>query len=185
MKRLDAALAQKGIDTFRTNEPTDNFIGRIVRAVLQKKEATTPNALAMLYAADREDHLNNAEYGLIRQSQMGKYIICDRYFYSSFAYQGVNCNVSFLEDINAGFPAPEVIIYIDTPVSECLRRIEKRGQAKELFEIQDYLTLVKTGYEKAFDSLPEGVHFLRIDGTLTPEEIESRVQAFIAPYLPL
>ena len=40
---------------FITNEPTDNPIGKLVRQVLQKKVITTPDALALLYAADRSD----------------------------------------------------------------------------------------------------------------------------------
>ena len=49
-----------------TFEPTDKPIGRLVRSVLQKQLVTTPLALAMLYAADREDHLYNPVYGLVQ-----------------------------------------------------------------------------------------------------------------------
>ena len=42
---------------YLTAEPTDNPIGQLVRKVLQKKVVTTPEALALLYAADRHDHI--------------------------------------------------------------------------------------------------------------------------------
>ena len=118
---------------FLTREPTDNPIGQLVRQVLQKKVATTPEALALLYAADRHDHLFSESHGIARMAEEGRIVISDRYFYSSIAYQSVECDPGFIRLINA-FPSPEFIIFVDTPVEECLARIEKRGEARELFD---------------------------------------------------
>ena len=54
---------------FLTREPTDNPIGQLVRQVLQKKVATTPEALALLYAADRHDHLFSESHGIARMAE--------------------------------------------------------------------------------------------------------------------
>ena len=158
-----------------TNEPTSNPIGQLVRQVLQKKVRTTSEALALLYAADRDDHLYNPAYGIIRLLEEGTVVISDRYFYSSIAYQSVECDPSFIRSIN-DFPSPEVIIYIDTPVEECLRRIEKRGGEKELFDRREFLTEVRKNYEKAFKDLPEGVHLVRVDGMASPEAVEAEIR---------
>ncbi len=164
-----------------TNEPTSNPIGRMVRDVLQKRIQTTPEALALLYAADRDDHLHNPSYGIIRILEEGSIVISDRYFYSSIAYQSVECDPVFINLIN-DFPSPEFIIYVDTPVEECLKRIEKRGGEKELFDRYDFLSEVRKNYEKAFSSLPDGVHLIRIDGSGSAEEVESEIRKSLAPY---
>lgn len=158
-----------------TFEPTDKPIGRLVRSVLQKQLVTTPLALAMLYAADREDHLYNPVYGLVHDLENGKLVISDRYLYSSLAYQGVECEYDKIASINA-FPAPEYVFFIDTPVDECLRRISGRGNETELFEKHEFLERVKENYERIFSSLPPEVHLVRIDGLLGKEEIAEQIQ---------
>ncbi len=164
-----------------TNEPTSNPIGEVVRSVLQKKICTTPNALALLYAADRDDHLYNQSYGIVRYLDEGRVVISDRYFYSSIAYQSVECDPDFIESIN-DFPSPEIIVYIDTSVDECLRRIEKRGEGKELFDRYDFLMEVRKNYEKAFSALPDGVHLIRIDGSAPADEVESNIRKELSKY---
>ncbi len=158
-----------------TFEPTDKPIGRLVRSVLQKQLVTTPLALAMLYAADREDHLYNPVNGLVHDLEKGKLVISDRYLYSSLAYQGVECEYEKIASLNE-FPAPEYVFFIDTPVDECLRRISGRGNETELFEKHEFLERVKENYEKIFSSLPQEVHLVRIDGLLGKEEIAAQIQ---------
>ncbi|MDD3929054.1 MAG: dTMP kinase [Sphaerochaeta sp.] len=158
-----------------TFEPTDKPIGRLVRSVLQKQLVTTPLALAMLYAADREDHLYNPVNGLVHDLEKGKLVISDRYLYSSLAYQGVECEYDKIASLNE-FPAPEYVFFIDTPVDECLRRISGRGNETELFEKHEFLERVKENYEKIFSSLPQEVHLVRIDGLLGKEEIAAQIQ---------
>ncbi|MBI9093333.1 MAG: dTMP kinase [Sphaerochaeta sp.] len=158
-----------------TFEPTDKPIGRLVRAVLQKQIVTTPLALAMLYAADREDHLYNPIYGMASELKEGKLVICDRYIYSSLAYQGVECPLEKVQELNQ-FPAPQYLFFIDTPVEECIRRIESRGGNSELFDRHEFLEQVKTNYERLFSSLPQEVKFFRIDGMQSKEAIALEIR---------
>lgn len=158
-----------------TFEPTDKPIGRLVRSVLKKQVVTTPYALALLYAADREDHLYNPIYGLEQELEAGKLVICDRYIYSSLAYQSVDCPLEKIEALNQ-FPAPEYLFFIDTPVDECIRRIASRGGNTELFDRYDFLEKVKTNYERQFSSLPAEVQFHRLDGMQSKEEIALAIQ---------
>ena len=164
-----------------TNEPTSNPIGELVRKVLQKKVVTTPEALALLYAADRNDHLYNPSYGIVRLLEEGRIVLSDRYFYSSIAYQSVECDPDFINLIN-DFPSPRFIIYVDTPVEECIRRIDKRGEEKELFDRLDFLTAVQQNYEKAFSALPDGVCLIRIDGSRSADEVESEIRKKLSAY---
>ncbi len=177
MKILGEKFSSLGKDVFITHEPTDNPIGRLVRACLQKKFRTTPSALALLYASDRDDHLDNPDYGINRYLSGGRVVISDRYFYSTLAYQGVECEYEFLKKINAPFRHADVIIFVDTPVDECMARIDKRGEEKELFEKKEYLRAVRENYLREFEELPDGVKLITIDGTLSIEDTASSIES--------
>lgn len=178
-KLLYENLKKLGKDVILDAEPTPSPIGKLIRnEYLSKKNSTTPWALALLYAADRENHVNNSKTGLKALIDNGKTIIADRYFYSSLAYQGVNLPDEKLRLIN-DFEDPEIVIYIDTPVDECLRRIDKRGEKKELFEKKDYLEKTRQGFERAFEHISKDVKFLRIDGNLDAKTISDMILKFV------
>ena len=88
MNLIAKRLEDEGKKVFITHEPTDNPIGRMVRDVLQKKIKTTPEALALLFSSDRDDHLYNDEYGLMNKIEQRYYIITDRYKYSCVVCHG-------------------------------------------------------------------------------------------------
>ena len=164
-----------------TNEPTSNPIGELVRKVLQKKVVTTPEALALLYAADRNDHLYNPSYGIVRLLEEGRIVLSDRYFYSSIAYQSVECDKTLIRTIN-DFPAPEFLIFIDTPVEDCMRRIETRGEEKELFDRAEFLTAVRKNYLEELEKLPEGVNLLVVDGRASIEDTEKEIRKYLSSF---
>ena len=178
MQLLAEACDKRNRACKATFEPTDKPLGRLVRSILKKQIVTTPLALAMLYAADREDHLHNPIYGLVAELEAGKMVISDRYLYSSLAYQSVECEFERVAALN-DFPSPEYICFIDTPIEECIRRINGRDAEVELFERAEFLALVKENYERIFASLDEGVTLVRLDGTLPKEEIARQVREIL------
>ena len=178
MKAVAEAFDEAGVHCHATFEPTSSPLGNLVRSVLRKEVATTPLALAMLFSADREDHLHHPITGIVEKLNQGTIVVSDRYLFSSLAYQSVECGferVSMLND----FPVPRFIVYIDTPIEDCLERIDSRDNRRELFEKQEFLAKVKDNYELIFADLPEGVVFLRIDGRKSKEEITSTIQALL------
>lgn len=183
MKILGERLEKEGLKVFLTHEPTDNPIGLVVRQCLQHKFTTTPNALGLLYSADRDDHLYNEEYGIVNHLQNNEIVISDRYFYSSIAYQGVQCDLDFIYNINKEFPHPDFLIFVDTPSDDCITRIEKRGEEKELFEKVDFLTKVRKNYLRELNVIPEDVNVLVVDGRLSIEEVSEKIWEWIKPYL--
>lgn len=164
-----------------TAEPTGNPIGQLIRKILQKKVVTTPEALAMLYAADRSDHLYNPSYGIARLIDEGRIVLSDRYFYSSIAYQSVECDRSLIRTVNS-FPSPEFLIFIDTPVEDCMRRIDKRGEEKELFDRAEYLTAVRENYLDELGRLESGVNLLVVDGRKSIEETEKEIRSYLSSF---
>ena len=158
LKNLEAYMNGKGLPVFRTAEPTIYETGKFIRRVLSGEVKVPQSTVAYLFAADRDNHLNNPEYGIKAHLSKGETVISDRYFFSSFAYK-------------SSFPYPEIVLYVDTPVEDCISRIDSRGTDKEIYEKLDYQRLVHDNYESFFSRLPEGCRLIRVDGTLTREEI--------------
>ncbi len=165
----------QSLNVHATFEPTSSPFGKIVRSVLKKEVVTTPLSLALLFAADREDHLNNPLHGIRRLLSKGQTVISDRYFFSSLAYQSIECGYEKVASLN-DYPYPQFLFYLDTPTHVCMERIHSRTVEKELFEEGEYLDKVKDLYERAFSSLPEGVKFIRIDGMKGIAEITGEIE---------
>ncbi len=174
MKAIAEAFDQAGVQFHATFEPTSSPFGSLVRKVLHKEIVTTPLALAMLFAADREDHLHNPITGITKKLNSGNIVISDRYLFSSLAYQSVECGFERVNALN-DFPLPKFVIYLDTPIEDCLTRISSRNNERDLFERQEFLALVRDNYELIFSDLPPSVNLIRIPGQKSKEEITTMI----------
>ena len=170
---LEKDLVSMKVPAFITNEPTENPTGKLIRRFLSGELPASQSTIAYAFATDRDDHLNNPEYGILKHLSDGEVVISDRYFFSSIAYQSIGFDPEAVLMLNSRFPFPRYIIYIDTPVDACIARIEARGNDKEIYEKKSYQTQVHENYEKCFSNLPSGCRLIRIDGTLSIEEIHS------------
>ncbi|MCR5761523.1 MAG: dTMP kinase [Sphaerochaetaceae bacterium] len=176
LKNIDSELSKTGLKYMITAEPTDSETGKIIRRVLSGEFTVPQSTVARLFSADRDNHLYNTENGVVKNINEGKIVVSDRYFFSSLAYQSIGYDFDTVMLLNSTFPYPEYVIYIDTPVEDCIQRINSRGQAKEIYEKYEYQVKVKQGYERCFSSLPEGCNLLRIKGDLSREEIFEEIK---------
>ncbi len=110
IKMLSDKFKNSGIKLLVTAEPTDNRIGRIIRETLHHKYKIKPDTLALLFAADRNEHLFGKK-GIIDYLDEGYYVISDRYFFSSIAYQSLNCDLDWVIALN-NFPLPEYLFLL-------------------------------------------------------------------------
>jgi len=173
LKNLEKYLTDKKIPVFRTAEPTIYESGQLIRRVLSGAFPVPQSTTAYLFAADRDNHVNNPEYGIRAHLSKGEIVVCDRYFFSSLAYQSIGFSFETVRTLNSAFPYPQAVIYVDTPVEDCISRIDSRGTDKEIYEKLDYQTKVHENYERIFSALPEGCRLIRVDGRLSREEIFS------------
>ncbi len=171
LKNLETYMNGKGIRVFRTAEPTIYESGLLIRRVLSGQFKVPQSTTAYLFAADRDNHLNNPEYGIKAHLASGEKVICDRYFFSSLAYQSIGFSFEEVQRLNSAFPYPELVLYVDTPVEDCIKRIDSRGEEKEIYEKLDYQIKVRDNYERIFAALPQGCRLIRVDGRLSREEI--------------
>ena len=84
-----------------TYEPTNGPIGVQIRMVLEHRIQVSAATLAAMFAADRADHLGQPENGILARLKRDTDVITDRYYLSSFAYQGMSVDWSWIEQMHA------------------------------------------------------------------------------------
>ena len=101
MRLLGEVLQERGIPHIITREPGGGEISEEIRKIILNGKFTqmSDECEALLYAAARAQHPRDTiEPALAR----GDLVLCDRYIFSSYAYQGYGRGLSldFLEKIN-------------------------------------------------------------------------------------
>jgi len=171
-------LAALGIPHLCTGEPTDGAVGLLLRRILRRELSVQPATVAFLFAADRTEHVREMVAGL----QAGELVLCDRYLFSSLAYQAVACDFDFVRSLNQSFPLPRHVVFLDTPVALSQRRLQERsGRAQELFDGQEIQQTIRRGYRRAFDLFRgSGMVVHTLEGEKSPEEIFGKFWKIIA-----
>ena len=167
---LRDAFLERHATCFATCEPTDGPIGRLIRSVLRGELEVSGCTLALLFAADRSDHLHRPG-GILAALRTGGYVASDRYLFSSLVYQSTDCSADYVAAINARFPLPRRLIFIDTPPEECQRRVAARGP-RELFDRLPLQRRLRERYLEVIGRYAElGVEVLLIDGSGPRESV--------------
>jgi dTMP kinase len=163
----------------KTFEPSAGLIGSVIRLALKRRIGFQTDTIkfdrqmALLFAADRHDHLYNDVDGVVPTINAGISVICSRYIPSSYAYHCSNeAEWRFIENLNSEFPQPDLLIYLDNEVSNSLSRISER-QVLDSYEQKDKLQQAYANY-KRYISAYTG-RLLRIDATLSKEIVFSQI----------
>lgn len=173
-------LAQKLVDKYDlylTAEPSRGKIGTFIREGCLYEQTRLPTeAEALLFAADRIEHMVTE---LKPALDAGRLVICDRYFYSTLAYQGsAGLSLDWIKTTNARALQPDFSIFIDVPPERVLERLQRKKSVMETLETQQkvrkvYLKYVKNG------------ELIRIDGdkekVAVAEELYAKVSELLAP----
>lgn len=179
IRLLAEQLVARGRRVRLTAEPTTTDTGKMLREALAGKVSRTSYEMAALFTLDRIVH-NTAPDGIEAMLGGGEDVLSDRYYYSSLAYQGSLCDYDWVKDMNVNCPAirrPDLCIFLDIPPKEALERIGKRGEAKEIYEKEETLTLFRSTFLRVFESLGDNVAI--IDASGMPETVAARVLAAV------
>lgn len=140
-------LRKEGNKVFITREPFDTPIGNLLRDYLAKgfgervSDAVGNRVLTCLFAADRQLHGE-----IIKQKiEEGYIVLCDRYLYSSLAYQK---DYSYTLETNKDYFPTDYVVFIDDSVDNCLSRVLNRSNGVEIFEKKEELDRIKKNYDK-------------------------------------
>ncbi|PCI24905.1 dTMP kinase [Candidatus Peregrinibacteria bacterium] len=157
------------VPSIQTKEPTnDTPIGKLIREYLQHKHKTNAQALQLLFAADRENHLFQT---ILPAIESNKIVISDRYLHSSIAF-GSHCekDFSWLKNLYKDFIQPDLVFLLQVDPKTCIQRISERGEAFELFEKEETLTRIWKYYELLAQE-NDNIHV--IDGHQSIEKIHA------------
>ncbi len=132
-----------------TAEPSLGKIGTFIREdCLYENKRLLTEAEALLFAADRIEHM----YSEVKPAlEDGKLVICDRYIYSSLAYQGsAGLSLDWIKTINARALQPDFSIFIDVSPEKVIERLKRKKSVMETLETQQkvrevYLKYVEKG----------------------------------------
>ncbi len=158
-----------------TAEPSRGKIGTFIREGCLYEEKRLPTeAEALLFAADRIEHMQKEMKPALDE---GKLVICDRYVYSSLAYQGsAGLSLDWIKTINARALQPDFSIFIDVAPERVLERLRRKKSVMETLETQQkvrefYLKFVEKG------------ELVRVDGDKPKEVVAEALHAEVLALL--
>jgi dTMP kinase len=163
---------------YKTFEPTNGSIGALIRSCLKKELILSPKSMALLFAADRNEHLYG-EGGIVERTRRGELVVSDRYLYSSLVYQGITCGEELPILLNRDFPTPELLLFFDVDGETAEKRLSTREQ-KEIFEFLDFQIEASKRYKTLLSQLSvQGAGIAIIDASLPAEEVFREVWSHI------
>ncbi len=145
------ALKKQGKDSLLTFEPTKGQWGAVLRRSFFSEQRLAPEEELNFFMKDRKEHLEKVIIPALKQ---GRIVICDRYFYSTAAYQGARGldPIQIIATCKDGSVEPDLCIFLEIEPKEAVKRIRHgRNEDVNNFEELDYLTKVANIYDQMKD----------------------------------
>ena len=179
-------LRQSGRTVLRTREPGGTDVGGAIREiVLHHRGESAPRAEALLYAADRAQHIATAVRPALAR---GEVVIQDRYLDSSVAYQGAGrvLDATPVRDLSLWaaeglLPALTVLLDLDETVARGRLDAENKPFDRLEAEKSDFHRRVRAAFLALADAEPE--RFLVVDAGRPRAEIAAVIRDRVAALL--
>jgi dTMP kinase len=173
--KLLAKKLRKGYNAVYTAEPSRGKIGTFIRkSCLYGQKRLSSVAEALLFAADRLEHVENEVLPALRQ---GRLVVSDRYVYSSLAYQGAaGLSLDWIQKINEHALHADFAVFIDVDPKTVMQRLKPMRSVMENLETQQkvreiYLKFVERG------------DLVRIDGNKSKVEVAAKLLVAVQKFL--
>lgn len=172
---LNSFLKQSGFDVVLTREPGGTDIGDKIREILldSKNIQMSYRAETLLFLASRAELVSKVIQPSLNQ---GKIVICDRFFDSTIAYQGIARQLGAEKILDMSLWATENIIpdltfLLSIDVWECENRIKNGKKKKDRIEKEEivFKSKIQEGYMQLAGKNKE--RFVIVDGCLDIESV--------------
>jgi dTMP kinase len=184
-QRLVQALRARGLPVHATREPSDGPIGMMLRQILTGRivvpgmsgaRPPTWTTMALLFAADRLDHL---EAKVIPNLMDGVTVVSDRYDHSSIAYQSITSGgeegvVQWLKELNRHARRPDLTVVLDVPPEVAAKRRSERDMGQELYDDEDLQQQLAAFYREIDTHFP-GDRIVHVDATQGVDDVADAV----------
>ncbi len=174
VSNLYRILKKKGIDVLVTFEPTHGKWGRKLRQSFSARKRMSPEEELSLFVKDRKEHLIET---VLPALEAGRVVLCDRYYFSTMAYQGARgLDPQNIKEKNRAFAiTPDICFLLELSPEQAVERITKgRREAINNFEQLEYLKRVS----QIFSSLDEDC-IVRLDANMPPERLSETAAEII------
>ena len=163
-------------------EPGGTPLGESIRKELKSNPNLDPVTQLFLFSACRTELIKNV---INPNLEEGHIVICDRYIFSTIAYQGhaEGLNIAYIEnmiDLSTGGLTPDIVIFIDTPVEIAKKRRE--NETNDYYDQKDidYYVRTREGYISMASS---SVNWVTHDGSKEPNELAKSIWEQIKPLI--
>lgn len=184
LARLASFLESRDIPHIVTAEPTKRPEGRLIRSILKGELDAHAGTVAYLFAADRHEHFHG-HHGIAENLAAGSVVVCDRYVWSSLAYQGLVCGEELPASLNSRFPRPGLTLYFRIDPERAMARVSAR-QTLEIYEKMHIQKQVAAAYEKIVATeLEHPARIVVIDAEKSLDEVTEQVRMAVCAHLGL
>ncbi len=180
---IQSWLQANKIEYVSTREPGGTELGEQLRNLLLHGGHVSDNAELLMMFAARAQHLDEVIKPAITA---GKWVICDRFTDSTYAYQGGGrqmdvATISQLENLVHGHFQPDMTLLLDAPVEIGRARAAKRGAADRI-ESEDlaFFNRVRDMFLQRANAAPR---FEIVDATQTLENVQAQIETCLARLL--
>jgi dTMP kinase len=189
IQKLARSLNVAKLRAIVTREPGGSPGAEIIRHLVLSGmgKLLGPEAETLLFAAARDDHVRTVIQPALAQ---GIWVLCDRFFDSTRAYQGRLGQVSpgvlnAMQRVTIGDLKPDLTFVLDVPVEIGLQRAAaRRGNgAPDRFEAEDvkFHQDLREAYKQIAAEDPE--RCVLIDATATPDAVSARIWRALRDHL--
>ncbi|QIG92098.1 MULTISPECIES: dTMP kinase [unclassified Bradyrhizobium] len=184
-ERLDAAKLRAIVTREPGGSPGAEIIRHLVLSGMGK--LLGPDAETLLFAAARDDHVRTVILPALNQ---GIWVLCDRFFDSTRAYQGqlgqvLPGLVNAMQRVTIGDLKPDLTFILDVPVEVGLQRAAaRRGDATaDRFEAEGikFHQDLREAYQRIAAEDPQ--RCVLIDATADPDTVAARIWAALREHL--
>ena len=174
-KSTQARLLSQRLDAVLTREPGGTALGLAIRGLLLGNgPAPTERAEALLFAADRAQHLAEIVEPALAE---GRDVITDRSYGSTLAYQGYGRGQSIEElmrlvEWTSGGLLPDLVVLLTVAADTADDRLGDQRDRMES-EDSDFATRVVEGFTALAEADPD--RWVVVDGAGSIEEVAARV----------
>lgn len=175
-------LSEQGRAVYCTAEPTETVSGGLLRDALSGVSRRTVCEMAAMFVFDRINHNVNPVNGIQKMLADGFDVICDRYYYSSLAYQGSGTDPEWVSNMNLNCPEimrPDVCIFLDLTPEQSMARINRGRATQEIYENEEKLTQVRNQFYRVFEQLRDRDNIQIVDAYRSVEEIHQDIVALV------
>jgi dTMP kinase len=183
-KLLATALTNRGLPVLQTREPGGAPGAEVLRSLLLGGSiAWSPPAETLLHFAARAEHVERTVRPAL---QAGMWVVCDRFYDSTMAYQGYGLGAS--RDMIAALTRlvgvhPDLTIVLDVSEAVAVERQLKRGMDADRYERLDafFHQRVREGFREIALGAPERCVLVSADGAV--ETVQEAVMQAISRVL--